>query len=151
MAQQLLNIEIVSIKRTVYTGTARSLVAHTVDGQITILPHHEPLITLLDQGELDIRTESGEELYFALSSGFLEIRPNKIIILVEDATRAEDIDEASALAARKRAEELIRTRNEKDDMEFADAKALLAKSLLELKVVGRKKSLRTHTPPLREE
>lgn len=148
MATPKINLEIVSIQRTVFSDTVDMVKAETPDGQITILPHHIPLISLLERGELEVRKD-GEDFFFALSGGFLEIRPNKIIILVEEAEASEEINETAAQQARDRAEKLVRERKNVDDVEFADAKALLQKSLLQLKVAGRRKTIRKQRPPMR--
>jgi F-type H+-transporting ATPase subunit epsilon len=144
MKKPIINLEIVAIERKVFEGTVDAISAETPEGQITILPGHIPLITLLATGEVEI-TSNGTTHLFAISRGFLEVRPNKVIILAETAERAEEIDEQRALEARKRAEEILNSKKS-DDTSFADASAALQRSIARLKVArrrARKKGIRT--------
>ena len=96
-----------------------------------ILPRHEPLLTSLIAGELDI-IKNGERTPFAISGGFMEVLPDRVTILADTAERADEIDEGRAEAARRRAEELLRER--RSDQEMALAEAQLRRAMIRLQV-----------------
>ena len=127
-------LEIVTAERVVFSEEVNAVVAWGVEGQLGILPHHAPLMTMLQPGELLIRRDN-EEQYLAISGGFLEVRPDKVIILADACERAEEIDVARADAARHRAEGTLRTKPPAADT--AGAEAALRRSLARLKVAER--------------
>jgi F-type H+-transporting ATPase subunit epsilon len=102
-----LKLDIVTAERVVYSGDVDIIIAPGQEGQLGILPHHAPLMTILQAGELVVRRE-GREDTLAISGGFLEVRPDRVIILADSAEKAEEIDVDRAEAARKRAEERLR-------------------------------------------
>jgi F-type H+-transporting ATPase subunit epsilon len=104
-----LKLDIVTAERVIYTGDVDEIIAPGVEGQLGILPHHAPLMTMLQAGELVAR-RGGQDEIMAISGGFLEVRPDRVIILADAAERAEEIDIARAEAARRRAEERLRDR-----------------------------------------
>ena len=101
-----LKLDIVTAERIVYSEDVDAIVAPGVEGQLGILPHHAPLMTILQAGELVVR-RGAEEDTLAISGGFLEVRPDRVIILADSAERAEEIDMERAEAAKKRAEERL--------------------------------------------
>jgi len=105
-----LKIDIVTAERVVYSAEADIVIAPGVEGQLGILPHHAPLMTILQAGELVVR-RGGEEESLAISGGFLEVRPDRVIVLADQAERAEEIDIARAEEARKRAEQRLADRH----------------------------------------
>jgi F-type H+-transporting ATPase subunit epsilon len=105
-----LKIDIVTAERIVYSAEADEVIAPGVEGQLGILPHHAPLMTTLQAGELVVR-RGGQEDIMAISGGFLEVRPDHIIILADQAERAEEIDISRAAEARKRAEERLKEKH----------------------------------------
>jgi len=135
-------LEIVTPEKMVFSGDVNAVLAWGVEGQLGILPHHAPLMTMLQPGDLLIRKDNEEE-YLTVSGGFLEVRPDKVIILADACERVEEIDIARAEAAKKRAEEILKTRPA--DVDAASAEAALRRSLARLKVAGRRrrKSLKT--------
>jgi F-type H+-transporting ATPase subunit epsilon len=90
-------------------------------------------MTMLQPGELIVKRD-GEELYLAITGGFLEVRPDKIIILADACERCEEIDIKRAEAAKKRAEELLKSHS--PEIDYAQAEAALRRSLVRLKVAG---------------
>jgi F-type H+-transporting ATPase subunit epsilon len=102
-----LKLDIVTAERVVYSEDVDIIIAPGQEGQLGILPHHAPLMTILRAGELVVRRE-GREDTLAISGGFLEVRPDRVIILADSAEKAEEIDVGRAEAARKRAEERLR-------------------------------------------
>ncbi|MBE9514250.1 MAG: F0F1 ATP synthase subunit epsilon [Chloroflexi bacterium] len=120
----------------VFSDDVNEAVAWGVEGQLGILPHHTPLMTMLQAGELLIR-RGEEEQYLAISGGFLEVRSDKVVILADGCERAEEIDTARAEAARRRAQETLSTGPA--GVHDAAAEAALRRSLARLKVAGRKR------------
>ncbi len=129
-------LEIVTAERMVFSDDVTALIAWGVEGQLGILPHHAPLMTMLQPGDLMIRKDREEE-YLALSGGFLEVRPDKVIILADACERADEIDVARAEEAKKRAQETMKAAPLTVDA--ASAEAALRRSLARLKVAERKR------------
>jgi F-type H+-transporting ATPase subunit epsilon len=102
-----IRLDVVAAERAVYSDDVDIVIAPGVEGQLAILPHHTPLMTLLQPGEL-IARKGAEEYSLAVSGGFLEVRPDRVIVLADSAERAEEIDIARAEAALRRS--LIRLR-----------------------------------------
>ncbi len=126
-----LHVEIVTIERLVFSGDADLVLAPGAMGQLGILPKHAPLITRLANGELVIRKDGREEA-FAISGGFLEVLPGRVVVLADTAERAEEIDVQRAEAARERAAQLVRQKLGR--IEAAHAEAALRRSLMRLRV-----------------
>ncbi len=101
-----LKLDIVTAERVVYSEDVDAVIAPGVEGQLGILPHHAPLMTILQAGELLVR-RGGEEDTLAISGGFLEVRPDRVIVLADSAERAEEIDVSRAEEAKKRAEQRL--------------------------------------------
>ncbi len=131
-----LKLEIITAERLVFSDDVNTVVAPGIEGELGILPHHAPLITMLKPGELLIRRD-GEEIYMSVSGGFLEIRPNKVIILADACERAEEIDIERAEEAKHRAEERLKT--PAPDLNVAQVQAALLRSLARIKVAERKR------------
>src|SRR4030042_185466 len=102
-----IKLEIVTAERLIYSEDVNMVVAPGVIGYLGILPHHAPLMTMLKPGELRIKKES-EEISLAVTGGFMEVRPDKILVLADAAERAEEIDITRAEAAKKRAEDRLK-------------------------------------------
>ena len=126
-----IRLDIVTAERIVFSEDVDVVVAPGIEGQLGILPHHAPLMTMLQPGELLVR-KGGEELSMAISGGFLEVRPDRIIVLADAAESAEEIDIARAEEAKKRAEEWLGL--PAPDVDLARAEAALRRSLIRLKV-----------------
>jgi F-type H+-transporting ATPase subunit epsilon len=91
-------LEIVTAERMIFSDDVSAVIAWGVEGQLGILPHHAPLMTMLQPGDLMIRKDKEEE-FFAISGGFLEVRPDKVIVLADACERADEIDIARAESA----------------------------------------------------
>ena len=109
-------LEIVTAEKLVYTGYVDILVVPGVDGELSILPGHAPLLTLLKSGEMRV-VEDGQESYIAVSGGFLEVLNDKAGILADTAERAEEIDIDRAEAALKQARNRIESKASDMDLE----------------------------------
>ncbi len=134
-----IHLEIVTAERVVLSDEVDQVNAPTKDGRVGILPRHAPLLTVLDVGELDI-IKAGVTTPFAVSGGFMEVLPNRVTILADTAERADEIDEARAEEARRRAEERIAQRQ--SDVDLARAEAELRKALIRLKIAQLRKTRR---------
>lgn len=129
-------LEIVTAERLSFADDVNVLVAPGIEGQLGILPHHAPLMTMLQPGELLIR-KGNEEIYWAITGGFLEVRPDKVVVLADACELAEEIDIARAEAAKRRAEERLKTRV--PEIDYAQAEAALRRSLARLKVAEKRR------------
>jgi F-type H+-transporting ATPase subunit epsilon len=136
-----LKLDIVTVERVVFSGEVEMVVAPGMEGEMGILPHHAPLMTILNAGELIART-SGEEYSMAISGGFLEVQPDRVIVLADTAERAEEIDIARAEEARKRAQETLA--RPVSPIEAARAEAALRRAMARLGVVERRRKRKTH-------
>ena len=130
-----IKLDIVTAEALVFSGEVDGLVAPGSEGQLGILPHHAPLMTMLAPGELLIKQSAGEQ-YLAVSGGFLEVRPDHIIILTDAAERAEEISIARAEEAKRRAEEALEKEPAASDA-AAQAEAALQRALIRLKTAQR--------------
>ena len=131
--------DIVTVERLVYSDEVDMVVAPGTMGTLGILPKHAPLITALEEGELRIKKGEEEEC-FAIGGGYLEVRPDRVIVMADTAERADEIDEARAEAARQRAEQLLKEKP--PDMDRAAIEGALRRSYIRLKIV-RKRRRRT--------
>jgi len=135
-----LKLDIVTAERVVYSQDVDIVVAPGVEGQLGILPHHAPLMTILQAGELVAR-RGNEEDSLAISGGFLEVRPDRVIILADSAERAEEIDIERAEAARRRAEERLRDRKA-EGLDETRAEASLRRAIARISVAEKVKRRR---------
>lgn len=136
-----LKVDIVTAERVVYSEDVDVVIAPGVEGQLGILPHHAPLMTTLQAGELRLR-RGGEEDSLAISGGFLEVRPDRVIILADTAERAEEIDEARAEAAKQRAEQRLKERGVTPGLDEARCEAALRRAMARLTVAEKVKRRR---------
>ena len=136
-----IRLDIVTAERMVYSEEVDVVVAPGVEGQLGILPHHAPLMTTLQMGELQVRG-GGEEFSLAISGGFLEVRPDRIIVLADTAERSEEIDVARAEEAKRRAEERLSERNV-PGLDEARAEATLRRAITRLQVAEKRRKRRT--------
>lgn len=130
-----IHVDIVSAEQEVYSGLAEMLFAPAELGEVGIAPRHAPLITRLKPGEVRVKLNDKESLAYYVSGGLLEVQPHVVTVLADTAIRAHDIDEAAALQAKARAEELLADKSGKYD--YALAKAELAEAISQLKTLER--------------
>jgi len=131
-----LRLEIITAERQVFSDDVNTVVVPGVDGELGVLPHHAPLITMIKPGEVLVRKDS-EETYLFVSGGFLEVRPDKIIILADACERYDEIDIERAEAAKRRAEEGLKTHP--PELDVTQAQAALLRAIVRLKVAERKR------------
>lgn len=137
--------EIVSQDRTVFTGDVDIVVLPGAAGEMGILPKHAPVLTTLKFGIIKVRKGGREEL-FTVAGGVAEVQPDIVTILADAAENVEEIDEARADAARKRAEEVLARGVPPDTDTFLAMEAALRKSNLRLDAVRRYRKGRVRIP-----
>lgn len=126
-----LHVEVVTAEREIYNGEADMVVARGTEGVLGILPRHAALLTTLAIGEMRIKLGDAEEPLF-VAGGFLEVRNNVVTVLADTAEHAEEIDEARAEEARRRAQE--RLEQATSDVERADMLGALERAINRIKV-----------------
>ena len=132
-----LQLEIVSPERRAFTDEVDMVVVPGIDGQLGILPHHTRLITALGVGELRIK-KGGTEQSMLISGGFVEVRPDKVVVMADLAERSDEIDEARAIEARKRAEAELQETS--DPVDIARVRAALQTALMRERIATRRRS-----------
>lgn len=115
-----IKLDIVTAERVVFSDDVDMVVAPGQDGEMGILPHHAPLMTTLKAGQLIVRKDS-EESIMAIGGGFMEVLPDRIIVLADTAERAEEIDIARAEEAKQRAQEVISRTASQTELAAAEA------------------------------
>ena len=141
-----LHVEVVTAERELYNGEADLVSAPSAEGRIGILPHHAALLTLLMPGELRIKLGAEEEPLF-VSGGFLEVFEDTVTVLADTAEHAEEIDQARAEAARRRAQE--RLEHAESERERAEMQGALERAVNRLRVAelaGRRGRRRINMP-----
>ncbi len=131
-----LKLEIVTPEAKVYFEDVDMVTLPGVEGEMGIFPMHVPLMTQLTSGEIVARKGS-QDYFLAVGDGFVEVTGERVSIITDMAIRAENIDEAKAEEARRRAE--ARLAEKLDEAEVASVNAALAHSLAQLKVKRRQK------------
>jgi F-type H+-transporting ATPase subunit epsilon len=140
-----LTVDIVTAERLVVSEEGvDEVVVPGIEGELTVLPMHAPLLTMIKPGVMLIKRGS-DETEMAITGGFLEVREDKVTILADAAERAEEIDVARAEEARRRAEQQLERRDSEADLVRAAAE--LQKALLRLRVAERSRRRRGARPP----
>lgn len=135
-----MKLTIVTPEETVFDDEVSFVTLPTLQGEITVLSHHIPLVAQIVPGELVIAHSNGKKDYLATGGGFAEITSETVSVLVDLAQHAAAIDEKVVEEARKRAEEALKRRNEMTDEEIAMVEGQLLKSLSQLQVKRRRRS-----------
>ena len=135
-----IQLDVVSAEGEIFSGPATMVFAPASQGDIGVAPRHAPLLSMLKPGEVRVQTPQGEELYFFVGGGAIEVQPHRVTVLADTALRAKDIDEAAALAAKQRAEEALKDRS--SHISQAEALAELARAAAQLKIIARLRKVR---------
>jgi len=128
-----IQVDIVSAEGEIFAGPAAMVFLPASEGDIGVAPRHAPLLTLLKAGEVRVKTPEGEELSFFVGGGVLEVQPQRVTVLADTAARAKDLDEAAAVAARQRAEEVLS--GQVDKVTQAQALAELQRAIAQIKMI----------------
>ncbi len=139
-----LEVHVVTAEREVYTEDGvDEVVAPGIQGELTVLPSHAPLLTMIKPGIMRL-VKGNDETDVAITGGFLEVKDDRVTILADAAERAEEIDEVRAEEARRRAERTLEERE--DTAELVTAAAALQRSLLRLRVAEMRRRRRPRGP-----
>jgi len=130
-----IHVDIVSAEAEIYSGQAEMVFAPALMGEVGIAPGHTPLLTRLKPGEVRLKLADGSEEAFYVSGGMLEVQPRMVTVLSDTAVRAHDIDEAAALEAKQRAEQMLSDRSAQID--YAKALAEYAEAAAQLQAIQR--------------
>ncbi|MGA8258983.1 MAG: F0F1 ATP synthase subunit epsilon [Arenicellales bacterium] len=128
-----IHVDIVSAEEEIHSGAATVVYAPAEMGEVGIYPRHAPMLSRLRPGEVRVEPEHGEELFFFVSGGLLEVQPHVVTILADTAIRAHDLDEASALEAQRQAEQAMQ--DNRSEIDYAKAKAELAQAAAQLRAI----------------
>ena len=143
-----MRLDFVSQDHMVFSGEVSEILAPGSEGQLGILPRHAPLMTVLTPGEVVVRRPGQEDLYFAVSGGWMEVRPDHITILARTAERSDEIDLQRAEAARASAEKLLRAGAPR--AQLSSLEEALKRSQIRLKVARRRSGWRPASPDAEE-
>ena len=131
-----IQLEIVTPERLVYEDEVDSVNVPGIEGELGILPHHAPLLSILGVGELRIR-KGGAEESFAIVGGFVQVRPDKVVVMAETADLAGEIDLEKAQEARREAERALET-GYSEGADLSAARAALQTALMRIRVAERR-------------
>jgi F-type H+-transporting ATPase subunit epsilon len=131
-----IRLEIVTPERLVYQDDVDAVAVPGIEGELGVLPHHAPLVTTLGLGELRIR-KSGVEDHFAIVGGFLQVRPDRVVVMAETADMASEIDLEAAQEARRDAERALEV-GDQEGADLAAARVALQSALLRIRVAERR-------------
>lgn len=135
-----MHLTITTPESVLYDDEIDAVSVPTTTGRITVLPHHISLLTQVDSGEVTVRRH-GKEEFIGVTGGFLEVKKEVVTLLSDYAVHSESIVVEKAIAAQKRAEEILQKSEGKlTDEEIASAQATFNRALMELKVASRRKS-----------
>lgn len=133
---------IVTPEGVVYEDNIERVTIPTTAGQITILPNHAPMVSVLQAGEMFVHKD-GNVVALSVSTGMIEIRPSgEVYVMADTAERAERIDLERAEEARKRAEQLLKEAANMADVDFARIQAQLEKEMARISVGKKYKKLK---------
>lgn len=136
-----MKFSITTPERVVYSDDVDEVTLPTTEGEITVLSHHIPLVTLSKAGVIRVK-KAGTEQYLAVSGGFVEVQPgSELLILADTAERAEELDIKKIEEAHERARKIMEEKIHTDDVAYASAAAALERELARLKVAHKH---RTH-------
>lgn len=127
------HLDIVSAEREIYSGVVEMVVATGELGEIGITPGHAPLLTVLKPGEIRVILPGGQQEIYYVSGGMLEVQPHCVTVLADTVERADNLDEAAALAAKAKAEEEIANKNA--DLDYSRAAAELARAVAQIRAI----------------
>ena len=127
--------DIVSAHEEIFSGEVAMVFATGIAGELGISPRHAPLITQLKPGPVRVQDSAGEEEFYFVSGGIIEVQPHVVTVMADTAMRGEDLDQAAAEAAKAEAERELADRT--GEMEIAEAQAKLADAVAQLQAMER--------------
>ena len=127
--------DIVSAHTEIFSGDVAMVFATGIAGELGISPRHAPLITQLKPGPVRVQDSDGEEEFFFVSGGIIEVQPHVVTVMADTAMRGEDLDQAAAESAKAEAERALADRT--GEMEIAEAQARLLEAVAQLRAMER--------------
>ena len=134
MYERSFSLEIIAPNRVVFQGEATSVTAPGTLGGFQVLFNHAPLLSSLEVGPLKVKDPQGVDTIYATGGGYLEVRENTVVVLVESAERPEEIDVERARAARDRAEGILKSHD--PSLDSVRAELALARAMNRLRLAG---------------
>ncbi|MFP4514766.1 MAG: ATP synthase F1 subunit epsilon [Parcubacteria group bacterium] len=141
-SKKTINFEIVTPERTLLKTKILQVTVPTQEGDITVLPEHTPLVSNLKTGVLEITKEDGSLEIMSVAGGFLEVLLDKIVVLADNADRAQELDEKETEKARKKAEETLKNLRDEDKEMFAEISAQLERELAKTRSIKRWRNIK---------
>jgi F-type H+-transporting ATPase subunit epsilon len=130
-----MHVDIVSAEEEIFSGTSEFVVCPAAMGEVGVAPRHTPLVTPLKPGEVKVTREGGEEEFYYVSGGMLEVQPHVVTVLADTAVRAHDLDEAAAIQAKEAAEQALQ--DNAGEVDYARAQAELAEAVAQLHAIDK--------------
>jgi F-type H+-transporting ATPase subunit epsilon len=146
MSNKTIKFEIVTPERVVLKQEILQITVPTASGEITVLPDHVPLVSILKSGVIEIKRADNIVEIMAVSGGFLEVMKDKVVILADTAERAEELDEARIKEAREKAEKLREEAKNVDDVQFTNIAAKIEKELARERALNKWRRLSNINP-----
>ncbi len=137
-------LEIITPEKKVFSQEVDQVSLPTSQGEITVLPHHLPIVSDIDPGEITIK-RSGKSEHFVVGTGFVEVTSQKVSILTNLAQTSNELEEKKIEEAKKRAEDALKEKHLLNEEEYARVAAELQTSLAKLRFVRKHRS--HHTTP----
>lgn len=135
-----LRFEFVAQDHIVYEGDVYMVIIPGADGVIGVLPGHAPLMAVVSPGEVLVRKEGEEDMYFAVGGGFVEVRPDKVVLVARSGEAVEEIDIARAETALRRAEEYLSSpERDRDQSRRVAMEAAIRRSRVRLNIARRRR------------
>lgn len=125
--------DIVSAEEEIFSGLVEMVIAAGTEGDVGVAYGHAPLLTGLQPGPIRIIKQDGEEEVYYISGGYLEVQPYQVSVLADTALRADDMDEAAALEAKREAEHALN--NQSGDFDYSRAASQLAEAAAQLRTI----------------
>jgi len=141
-SNKIIKFEVVTPEKVVLKEMVVQATIPTEEGEITVLPDHEPLVAIIKPGVIEIKTDKDEIRVVAVAGGFVEVLRNKIVILADSAERAEEIDSSLVEQARQRAEDSLKDLRDFDKMRFADISSTIAVEMAKTRAISRWRNLK---------
>ena len=137
MLKDTLQVEIVSAEESIYSGRAKMVIVTGHDGELGIMPGHAQLLTTVQPGQIRLIKPDGEEDYYYVSGGFLEVEPEVVTVLADTVLRAKDIDAERAKEAQEKAKKRLAEKHLKLD-DYTAALIELTKAMAQLRVARKR-------------
>ncbi len=127
------HLDIVSQEAEIFSGLVEMISVTGEEGELGILPGHTALLSAIKPGEVRVTLQGGEKQIYYISGGMIEVQPNLVTVLADTAIRADNIDEAAAIAAKERAEKLLAQK--KESVDYTQALKELAQAAAQLHAI----------------